>query len=236
MLFTWMLQVISCGSDKCLRPAGLGQKVLEQKATVSIGWEASIIVITPFPPVLRILSPDALSKKFPPFCGIRRFIICNIKSLVSICDAVSSFWVECGLNGQNNVPVPFRYHQNNCILKAREAPLMWTIRYKVVALGAGNCNRNCAALCRLLLWRKLYCRCGEWQHCQVPTIAEVEQASLLLLRGTVLPSSCYRAIPVKQSSFRQESGLCGCGLKFFVLSIFVLVYWKPVARKGKWSR
>jgi hypothetical protein len=50
--------------------------VLEQKATVSIGWEASIIVITlPSPPVLRILSPDALAKKFPPFCGIRRLII-----------------------------------------------------------------------------------------------------------------------------------------------------------------
>jgi len=71
------------------------------------------------------------------------------------------------------VPVPFRYPLNNCILKARDAPLMWMIRYKVVALGAGNCSRNGTALCRLLLWRKLCCRCGELQHCKVPSIAEV---------------------------------------------------------------
>jgi hypothetical protein len=58
----------------------------------------------------------------------------------------------------------------------------------------------------------------------------------LLLLVTVLPSSCNRAMRVRLSSFRHESGLCGCRLKFFWLSIFVLVYWKPVARKGKWSR
>ena len=50
------------------------------------------------PPVLRILSPDALAKQFPPVLRNSKVHYCvfNIKSLVPICDVVSSFWVECG--------------------------------------------------------------------------------------------------------------------------------------------
>lgn len=75
MLFTWMLLVIRVARDKRLRPAGTGQKVLEQNVTVGIGWEASVIFIAPSLSRLASSFLWSASQELPMLCGIRSFII-----------------------------------------------------------------------------------------------------------------------------------------------------------------